>query len=100
MARFAGYPTSARIAGITQQELKNLAASVKARLVNLARTQKKDFQELLSPPPEMDLLGDGAPDIQEVDGTDLTPHDWCRMTVLDWLDHEYGFSNRERLLLS
>jgi predicted nucleotidyltransferase component of viral defense system len=33
---------------MTQPELKNLAASVKARLANLAHTQKEDFQELLS----------------------------------------------------
>ena len=36
--------------------------------------------------------------VQEVVGTDLTPHDWCRMVVLDRLDHEYGFSRKERLL--
>ena len=35
---------------------------------------------------------------QEVAATDLTPHDWCRMVVLDRLDHEYGFSRKERLL--
>src|ERR1044072_9621448 len=34
----------------------------------------------------------------EVVGTDLTPHDWCRMVVLDRLDREYGFSKKERLL--
>ncbi len=33
---------------MTQSEVKNLAASVKARLANLAREQKEDFQELLS----------------------------------------------------
>ena len=33
---------------MTQPEVKNLAASVKARLANLAREQKEDFQELLS----------------------------------------------------
>ena len=37
--------------------------------------------------------------LQEVAETDLTPHDWCRMAVLDRLDHEYGFSRKERLLL-
>ena len=37
--------------------------------------------------------------VQELVGTDLTPHDWCRMVVLDRLDHEYGFSKKERLLL-
>ena len=36
--------------------------------------------------------------VQEVVDTDLTPHDWCRMVVLDRLDHEYGFSKKERLL--
>ena len=36
---------------------------------------------------------------KEVIETDLTPHDWCRMVVLDSLDHEYGFSKKERLLL-
>jgi nucleotidyltransferase AbiEii toxin of type IV toxin-antitoxin system len=33
---------------MTKPEIKNLAASVKARLANLAREQKEDFQELLS----------------------------------------------------
>ena len=36
---------------------------------------------------------------QEVVGTDLTPHDWCRMVVLDRLDNEYGLSKKDRLLL-
>ena len=36
--------------------------------------------------------------LQEVTDTDLTPHDWCRMAVLDRLDREYGFSKKERLL--
>jgi hypothetical protein len=36
--------------------------------------------------------------VQEVVETDLTPHDWCRMVVLDRLDHEYAFSRKERLL--
>src|SRR5262249_3419464 len=36
--------------------------------------------------------------VQEVSDTDLTPHDWCRMAVLDKLDREYGFSKKERLL--
>ena len=35
---------------------------------------------------------------QKVVETDLTSHDWCRMVVLDRLDHEYGFSKKERLL--
>lgn len=33
---------------MTQAEVKNLAASVKARLANVAREQREDFQELLS----------------------------------------------------
>lgn len=33
---------------MTQSEIKNLAASVKARLAHLGRNQKEDFQELLS----------------------------------------------------
>jgi hypothetical protein len=37
--------------------------------------------------------------VQEIADTDLTPHDWCRMAVLDRLDREYGFSKKERLLL-
>ena len=37
--------------------------------------------------------------VQEVVETDLTPHDWCRMAVLDRLAHEYAFSKKERLLL-
>jgi hypothetical protein len=36
--------------------------------------------------------------LQEVAETDLTPHDWCRMVVLDRLDYEYGFSKKDRLL--
>ena len=36
--------------------------------------------------------------LQEVANTDLTPHDWCRLVVLDRLDSEYGFSKKERLL--
>jgi hypothetical protein len=35
---------------------------------------------------------------QEISETDLTPHDWCRLVVLDRLDREYGFSKKERLL--
>lgn len=34
---------------------------------------------------------------QEVANTDLTPHDWCRMVVLDRLNQEYGLSKNERL---
>jgi hypothetical protein len=33
---------------VTQSEVKNLPASVKARLANVAREQREDFQELLS----------------------------------------------------
>jgi Nucleotidyl transferase AbiEii toxin, Type IV TA system len=33
---------------MTQSEVKNLPASVKARLANVAREQREDFQELLS----------------------------------------------------
>ena len=36
--------------------------------------------------------------VQEEAETDLTPHDWCRMALLDRLDREYGFSKKERLL--
>jgi hypothetical protein len=36
---------------------------------------------------------------QQIVNTDLTPHDWCRMVVLDRLNHEYGFSKNERALL-
>ena len=74
---------------MTELKLKNLPASVKARLANLAREQKEDFQELLSrygrerllyrlsvsefqdrfvlaphrPTRDLDLLGYGDPDI-------------------------------------
>jgi hypothetical protein len=33
---------------VTQSEVKNLAASVRQRLANLAQAQKEDFQQLLS----------------------------------------------------
>lgn len=33
---------------MTESKVKNLPASVKARLANLAREQKEEFQELLS----------------------------------------------------
>ena len=33
---------------MTESKVKNLPASVKARLANLAREQREDFQELLS----------------------------------------------------
>ncbi len=35
---------------------------------------------------------------QETAQTDLTPHDWWRLVVLDRLDHEYGLSKKDRLL--
>ena len=35
---------------------------------------------------------------QEVVNTELTPHDWCRLVVLDRLDREYGLSKNERIL--
>lgn len=35
---------------------------------------------------------------QEVVNTDLTPHDWCRLVVLDRLNQEYSFSKNERVL--
>ncbi len=34
----------------------------------------------------------------EVNKTILTPHDWCRMVVLDRLNPEYGLSKNERVL--
>lgn len=33
---------------------------------------------------------------QEVANTDLTPHDWCRLVVLDRLHKEYGLAKKER----
>lgn len=35
---------------------------------------------------------------QEVNKTHLTPHDWCRLVVLDRLNQEYGLSKNERIL--
>jgi hypothetical protein len=35
---------------------------------------------------------------QEIAKTDLTPHDWCRLVVLDKLDHEYALSKNEMVL--
>ena len=35
---------------------------------------------------------------QEIVKTDLTPHDWCRLVVLDKLDHDYAFSKNEMVL--
>lgn len=48
MPRFPRHETIFGIDSVTQSEVKNLAASVRARLANLARAQKEDFQELLS----------------------------------------------------
>ncbi len=36
---------------------------------------------------------------QQLVNTDLTPHDWCRMVVLDRLNREFSFSKNERVLL-
>ena len=36
---------------------------------------------------------------QEIADTDLTAHDWCRLVVLDKLDHEYALSKNEMVLL-
>lgn len=33
---------------------------------------------------------------QEVANTGLTPHDWCRLVVLDRLHQEYGLAKKER----
>lgn len=35
---------------------------------------------------------------QEVNKTSLTPHDWCRLVVLDRLNQEFGLSKNERIL--
>ncbi len=35
---------------------------------------------------------------QEVAATDLTPHDWCRLVVLEKLNREHGLSKSERIL--
>ncbi len=36
---------------------------------------------------------------QQIVNTDLTPHDWCRLVVLDRLNREYSFSKNERVFL-
>jgi hypothetical protein len=36
---------------------------------------------------------------QEIAETDLTPHDWCRLVVLDRLTQEFGLSRKERYFL-
>ncbi len=37
---------------------------------------------------------------QEVNETGLTPHDWCRLVVLDRLNQEYGLSKNEHFLFA
>ena len=37
---------------------------------------------------------------QEVNKTGLTPHDWCRLVVLDKLNQEYALSKNERFLFA
>jgi hypothetical protein len=34
---------------------------------------------------------------REILDTDLTPHDWCRMVVLDRLDRGFGLTKKERI---
>ncbi|HUE81830.1 MAG TPA: hypothetical protein VMM84_06920 [Pyrinomonadaceae bacterium] len=34
---------------------------------------------------------------QEVANTDLTPHDWCRLVVLDSLNRGFGLTKKERI---
>jgi hypothetical protein len=46
--RFPRHETIFGIDSVTQSEVKNLAASVRARLANLARSQKEDFQAFLN----------------------------------------------------
>jgi hypothetical protein len=36
---------------------------------------------------------------QEIAETSLTPHDWCRLVVLDRLNDEFGLSKKERYFL-
>ena len=36
---------------------------------------------------------------QEIAETNLTSHDWCRLVVLDRLNHEFGLSTKERYFL-
>ena len=35
---------------------------------------------------------------REISNTDLTPHDWCRMVVLDRLNRGFGLTKKERIL--
>src|SRR6266550_2754441 len=48
MPRRSRYATISGVSGVTKSEVKNLAASVRQRLANLAQTQKEDFQQMLS----------------------------------------------------
>jgi hypothetical protein len=34
---------------------------------------------------------------REISNTDLTPHDWCRMVVLDSLNRGFGLTKKERI---
>ena|SRR5688572_3441663 len=34
---------------------------------------------------------------QAISETDLTPHDWCRMVVLDSLNRGFGLTKKERI---
>ncbi|HEY6243363.1 MAG TPA: hypothetical protein VIX17_05430 [Pyrinomonadaceae bacterium] len=36
---------------------------------------------------------------REITETNLTPHDWCRLVVLDRLNNEFGLSRKERYFL-
>jgi hypothetical protein len=68
---------------------------------NLIRTQNTAKRKAINPPTISFRVTNKTwfRIAQEVAETDLTPHDWCRMAVLDRLDHDYGFSKKERLLL-
>lgn len=37
---------------------------------------------------------------QEISETDLTPHDWCRLVVMERLTREVALSKNERILFS
>ena len=34
---------------------------------------------------------------REISNTDLTPHDWCRLMVLDYLNRGFGLTKKERI---
>jgi hypothetical protein len=34
---------------------------------------------------------------REISNTDLTPHDWCRMVVLDSLNRGFGLTKKEHI---